>query len=349
MPPLSIGIIGTGNIAKSHAENLKRIDGVRIATCYDILPAVATAFAAKHEVAQVAGNLKELLAQVDAICVCTPDKFHAAYALAGLKAGKHVLCEKPMTVTLAEAKSLAKAGSAAAKKGVIGMVNFSYRRSAAAEKAMQIVAAGKHLGALRYVHSHYLQGWMRNVEVPTGGSLWRLQRACGGGVLSDLGCHILDLTTAVAGEVVALRCAFNTCPKIGPKGKPYVKSGKAKMDADDSAVIELRFANGAMGVVHTTRWAMGRSNHIRVEVAGTEGALCFDLDRSYEQLDTCTHADRAWKTETLPVAPDIYQRWVGAIRSGKPAQPDFARGAFVQGLLDACRRSVASGTWEKVR
>lgn len=347
MSILSVGIIGTGNIANAHVEALKRIAEVQIAVCFDAIPASAEAFAAKHAVPHVATSQQDLLARVDAVCVCTPDAYHAACTLAALKAKKHVLVEKPMTVTTAEARALAKAGAAAAKKGIIGMVNFSYRRSAAAQQAMLVGA--KVLGELRYVHSHYLQGWLRGVQEPKGGALWRLQKACGGGVLSDLGCHILDLTTAVAGEVVALRCAFNTCPKIGADGKPYVKFGKAKMDADDSAVIELRFANGAMGVVHTSRWAMGRSNHIRVECHGSEGALWFDLDRSYEQLDTCTHADRAWKTETLPAAPDIHQRWVAAIRAGKADQPDLVRGAFVQFLLDACRRSVASGKWEKVR
>ena len=347
MTILSVGIIGTGNIANAHYDGLKRIADVQVVACFDAIPAEAQAYAAKHQVPHVAADLKDLLARVDAVCVCTPDAHHAACALAALKAKKHVLVEKPMTVTTAEAKALAKAGVAAAKRGIIGMVNFSYRRSAAAQKAM-LIAAGQ-LGELRYVHSHYLQGWLRGVQEPKGGALWRLQRVTGGGVLSDLGCHILDLTTAVAGDVTHLRCAFNTCPKIGADGKPYVKFGKAKMDADDSAVIELRFANGAIGVVHTSRWAMGRANHIRVECHGTEGAMWFDLDRSYEQLDTCTNADRTWKTETLPAAPDIHQRWVAAIRAGKPDQPDLGRGAYVQFLLDACRRSVKSGKWEKVR
>jgi predicted dehydrogenase len=104
-------------------------------------------------------------------------------------------------------------------------------------------------------------------------------------------------------------------------------------------------------VLHTTRWATGHANHLRVEVHGTEGALMFDLDRSYEALDVCVgkSAPRAaWKTLRLSPAPTIYQRFVRAIKSGASDQPDLLRGAQIQAYLDACERSARSGRWEKV-
>jgi predicted dehydrogenase len=348
MARIRIGIIGTGGMANAHADNLKKLPGVALASCLDVVPGSAEAFAAKHHIPHTAASLGALLKRVDAVAIVTPDKVHAKYCLAALKAGKHVLCEKPLTVTLAEARRLAHAERQAARRGLITMVHFSYRRSAAMQRAMHLAKRGV-LGDLRHVHSHYLQGWLRGVQEPKGGALWRLQTATGGGVLGDLGCHLLDLTTAVAGEVRRVRCAFGNWPKLNAKGRPYTTWKGARLDANDTALIELEFANGALGAVHTTRWALGRGNHIRVEAHGTEGALMFDLDRSYEQLDVFTRKGQKWETVTLKPAPTIWQRWIKAIKSGKPDQPDLTRGAQVQAYLDACARSVASGKWEQVR
>lgn len=343
---MKIGIIGTGGMANAHAENFKKIDGVVLASCLDVLPERATAFAAKHGIAHTTTRLAELLAQVDAVAIVTPDAFHASTALAALKAKKHVLCEKPLTVTMAEAKKLAAASKKA--KGLITMVNFSYRRSAAMQRAVELAKAG-HLGDLRHVHAHYLQGWLTTLREPKDGIVpWRLQTKTGGGVLGDLGCHILDLTTMVTGPVKRVRCAYGNFPKVTSSGKRMTSFKGQKMDANDTALIELEFAGGALGIVHTTRWATGRGNTIRVEAHGTGGALMVDLDRSYEQLDRFTPESGKWETETLPAAPDIYQRFVASVRGKKQDQPDFVRGAQIQALLDACAKSAKSGRWVAV-
>ncbi len=291
---------------------------------------------------------------MDAVTVVTPDRFHAVPSIAILRAGKHLLCEKPLTVTLAESRQVAMAAKKAAAKGAIHMVNFSYRRSAAFQKAIGVVAAGQ-LGEMRHVHSFYFQSWL---SADTWGSwtgeglLWRLQTTAGsGGVLGDVGCHILDLTTAVAGDVARIRCELRTFAKVSPDGKIITKWQGKTLDANDSAVIEIEFTNGAIGVVQTTRWASGHVNSLRLEAHGTKGALMFDLDRDYNKLDLCIGVDKnkaAWKTETLKPTPNNFQRFVSAIRKGKPDQPDILRGAQVQAYLDACERSAKSGRWEKV-
>jgi predicted dehydrogenase len=183
--------------------------------------------------------------------------------------------------------------------------------------------------------------------------LWRLQTAAGsGGVLGDLGCHILDMTTAVAGDVRRVRCELRTFPKIAPDGKRVTAWKGKPLDANDTAVIELEFVHGAMGLVHTTRWATGHANSLRLEAHGTEGGLMFDLDRDYAKLDLSLGRDRhkcKWKTLTLKPTPNNWQRFIRAIRTGRPDQPDVIRGAQVQAVLDACERSGKSGRWEDVR
>jgi predicted dehydrogenase len=349
---LLVGIIGTGGMAHAHADNLSKIPGVKLTSCFDVVPGRAQEFAAKKSVAMAAKDMDELIATCDAVSIVTPDRFHAAPAIAVLKAKKHLLCEKPLTVTLAEARKVLAAYDVAAKSGVIGMVNFSYRRSAAFQEAIKQCQAGK-LGNLRHVNASYMQSWLTN-DWTTEGASWRLQTAAGsGGVLGDLGCHILDLATAVSGPVKALRCTLRSFPKFH-KGKEYTEwKGKA-LDANDTAVIELDFANGALGVVQTSRWVVGRGNTINVELSGHKGALRFDLDESYERLYNYRLGDKTnrpwpnakdWQVTDLKKAPDVWERWIAAIRKGKCDQPDIARGAEIQAMLDAATRSAKNGKW----
>lgn len=351
MAALRIGIVGTGGMANSHAEAFKQIRGVKLAACMDVVPGRAEAFAAAHGIPLATNRESQLFDAVDAVSIVTPDRFHAAGTLAALAAGKHVLCEKPLTVTLAEARQVAKV--AARNPHLIGMVNFSYRRSAAAEQAARIVAAGR-LGTLRHVQAHYLQSWLASDAWGHWSSekfLWRLQSAAGsGGVLADVGVHILDLTMAVAGDAARVRCGLRTFPKLAVDGSVHTRWNGKPLDANDTALVELEFAGGALGVVQATRWATGHLNHLRVEVHGSEGALRFDLDESYETLHLCLGRDvkaAAWRSRVCRPAPSIYQRFCRAVKTGRAEQPDLARGAFVQATLDACLRSDRSGAWER--
>ncbi len=352
---IKLGIVGTGGMANFHADDFGKMAGVELTSCLDIAPGRAEAFAQKHGFKHVAKNVEELLGQCDAVSVVTPDRFHAEPAIATLRAGKHLLCEKPLTVTLTEARQVAAEAKKAGRHGVIHMINFSYRKSAAFQKAIELVATGK-LGALRHVHSFYLQSWLSSDvwgNWSNEGLLWRLQTSAGsGGVLGDIGCHILDLTTAVAGEVARIRCDLRTFEKIDPHGKPVAEWHGQKLDANDTAIIELEFTTGAVGIVHTTRWATGHKNHLRLEAHGTDGALMFDLDRGYDQLDTCLHGDKDkahWTSESLPPTPSNFERFIHAIQHHRPDEPDILRGAQVQAYLDACERSAKSGKWEKVK
>lgn len=342
-------------MANHQAENFAKIQGVTLTSCFDVLPDRAKAFADRHKIDRVAKNIDDLIDQVDAVTIVTPDRFHKQGALDVLRARKHLLCEKPLTVTLVEAREVAQAYQKVRKKGVVGMVNFSYRRSAALQRAITMAAAGE-LGDLRHAHGFYLQSWL---AAPVWGHwtnegwLWRLETKAGsGGVLGDIGCHLLDMATSVTGEVKRIRCWLGTFPKIDTNGKAVKKYKGHKLDANDTAVIELELGGGASLVLHTTRWATGHTNHLRLEVSGTRGGLMLDLDRAYDKLDVCVGEDpdkAEWRTLDLKPTPSNYERFVQSMLTGELDQPDIVRGAQIQAYLDACERSAKSGKWEKVR
>lgn len=354
---IRIGIVGTGAgaMANTHAESYQKLPGVSLAACFDVVEERSRAFADKHAVRHVAKSLNDLLKHVDAVSLVTPDGAHYKGALEVLAKKKHLLCEKPLTVTLREAREVVGAYLEARKKGVIGMVNFSYRRSAALQRAIELSQQGA-LGELRHAHAFYLQSWLVS---PLWGPwtdetwLWRLQKAAGSrGVLGDIGCHLLDMATSVTGPVKRLRCWLKTFPKVTLDGSVYKKWQNKKLDANDTAIVELELENGGALVVHTTRWATGHTNHLRFEAHGTRGGLRFDLDESYDKLQLCVGEDITkpeWRTHSLEPAPTNYERFVRAIETGEVEQPDLLRGAEVQAYLDACERSARSGEWVKVR
>jgi predicted dehydrogenase len=255
-------------------------------------------------------------------------------------------------VTLDEARRVAAAARKAAAGGAIHMVNFTYRRSAAFQEAIQLVREGR-LGNLRQVQSFYLQSVLVSAtwgHWSSPGMLWRLETAAGSaGVLGDIGCHILDLTTAIAGPVKQVRSALATFPKITPDGREVTEWEGHKLDANDLAFVELRFADGALGITQVSRWAVGHVNHLRFEAAGTKSALRFELDAypgTYDEIEL--FEDGKWHRRCLVPTLGVFDRFINAVKSGKQDQPDVFRGAEIQAVLDAAERSAQTGKWEDV-
>jgi predicted dehydrogenase len=234
MKTIRIGIVGTGGMAGAHVRFFKKIPGVELTSCFDIDPARAKEFAEKHGFRGVAGNLDQLFDAVDDVSVVASDAAHAPVSLATLAAGKHLFCEKPLTVTIDEARQLARGYAKARQRGVIGMTNFSHR-GAHFDKAQQIVARGD-LGELRYVRGYYLQDWLCGLTNPGPGQVWRLaSRPGAGGTLGDLGCHLIDFVTGICGPAKRLRCelrnhrgAAPTTPPPSNSTSPTVRSVIAK-------------------------------------------------------------------------------------------------------------------------
>lgn len=334
---IRIGIIGTGGMANAHAGELAKIKGVKLTACCDTNLERAQAFAAKHQIPAVYGDYRELLRteKLDGIANVTPDAVHAEVALAVLGAGVSILSEKPLATSLVQARKMLRAAEAA---GVIHMVNFSYRNSCALQAMAKVVQAGR-IGRILHVEASYLQSWL----VSRGWGDWRTNPALtwrlsiqhgSAGDLGDIGCHIYDLTTFVCGEIAEIDCRLKTFDK----GVPGNKLGEYPLDANDSFVATVEFANGALGTIHSSRWATGQANSLRLRVYGDAGAVELDLDRSYSEYRICTGQKDidafAWKTVKCRPTPNMYQRFVRAIRSGQRDPSDFANGARVQAYLE---------------
>ncbi|MBU3664772.1 MAG: Gfo/Idh/MocA family oxidoreductase [Chthoniobacterales bacterium] len=340
-----LAIVGTGGMANFHAGEFLKDKGVELVAVCDIDAGRAREFAAKHSPsAAVFTDFGRLLREVkpDAVSNVTPDSLHAPLTLRAIAAGCHVFCEKPLATDYPAARKMARA---AVKAGLVNMVNFSYRNAPAIQMARELVREGK-LGDIVHVEASYLQSWLTAKawgDWKTNPAwLWRLSSKHGSkGVLGDIGVHIIDFATFPVGPVRSANARLKTFTSL--KGK---KRGAYTLDANDSALVTVEFANGALGAIHATRWATGQANSLLLRLHGTKGGLRIDLDKSTDSLEVCLGPDIdkfAWKTVKAPAVPTTYQRFISAVRCGRNGQPDFIRGAEIQKILDACFVSDEAG------
>jgi predicted dehydrogenase len=335
--------------------------------------AVAAA-AEKWGWAEAATDWREVISRddIDVIDIVTPGDSHAEIAIAALEAGKHVLCEKPLANTVAEAEAMADAAARAAAKGVFAMLGHTYRRLPATTFARDLIAAGK-IGGIYQVRAAYLQDWLTDPSLPLA---WRLQKdLAGSGALGDIGAHIIDLTQYMTG--MKLESVSGTMDTI-VKQRPVLESTSGlggtggtelgEVTVDDVALFTGRYDSGVLGTFEATRFATGRKNALRVEVSGSKGAIAFDLEdlNSLEFYDSTKPATEQGFTKILvtePEHPYIANWWpaghmlgyehafshqakdfVDAIMSGTQPTPSFADGLQVQRVLAAVEASAGNGS-----
>ncbi len=343
--PVRLLILGTGGMANNHAENFARIEGVTLVAGIDTRPEQLKAFRDKHQIPNGFGSIAEAIewGAFDAVTNVTPDAAHFATTMPVLAAGKHILCEKPLATNEAEADAMA---AAAAKAGVVNMVNLSYRNVAALQEGAKMVRDGA-IGTIRHFEASYLQSWLTQ---PAWGHwdresqwLWRLSTRHGSkGVLGDVGIHILDFATFVAGQSVdEISCRLATFHKA-----PGDKIGDYELDANDSATMQVSLSNGALGTVAATRFASGHLNDLRLRLYGDKGGIEVSFEKNVSRLRACLEPDLQsgeWHDVEAPVLATIYERFISAIRGEGVADPDFARGAALQKMLDRAEQSAAKG------
>ena len=374
---LGIGMVGYAFMGRAHSQAWRTVGRFfdvpftpRLAAICDRDAAAVAAAADRLGWAAWETDWKRLVSRddVDLVDVCTPGSSHAEISIAALEAGKHVLCEKPLANTVAEARAMTEAAARAAASGVRAMVGFNFRRVPAVALARELIAAGR-LGAIRHVRGAYLAAHVLDPEFPL---LWRRRAEhAGSGALGDLGAHVVDLAQYLAGDRIAGVSAL-TETFVRERSLPG-GGGRGPVTVDDAAVFVARFAGGALGSFEATRFAGGHTEGLSVELNGELGSVVWELGALNELRlfetggDPATQGFRriqvtraghpyagAWWPDGHAIGYEHtftheVRDLLHAIADGRDPVPSFADGLQVQEVLDAVQRSAASGAgWTQV-
>ncbi len=323
-------------MANTHAKHFAKIDGVELVGGVDVDPKRVEAFNATHGIPNGFASLDAALAWggFDAVANVTPDAIHHPTSIAALKAGKHVFCEKPLATDYAKAMEMTEVAEAS---GLVAMVNLTYRNVAELQRAREIVTSGQ-IGSVKHVEASYLQSWLVSKAWGDWRTesqwLWRLSKKHGSnGVLGDIGVHILDFASYGSGlEIEHVFARLKTFEKA--EGN---KIGEYELDANDSFTMSVDFENGALGVIHATRWATGHMNELRLRVYGEKGGVEVQHRHDGSRLRVCLGEDvesGTWDEMAVPPVPTNYDRFVEAVRAGKGLEPSFRHAANLQKVLD---------------
>jgi predicted dehydrogenase len=315
---------------------------------------------------ETATDWREVVARpdIDLVDISTPGDSHAEIAIAAARAGKAVICEKPLANSLKEADRML---AAVRRAGVVHMVCHNYRRVPAVMLAERLIAAGE-LGEIRHFRGTYLQDWIADPAFPL---VWRLDRSqAGSGALGDIGAHVIDLARFLVGEIREVTGDLRTFITTRPLPGRTRKTGTVTVD--DAATALVRFASGAMGTIEATRLAPGRRNHNRFEINGSRGSLAFDLERMNElelYLETDRRGLKGFRTilVTEEGHPYIKAWWppghtigyehtfvhtiydlLEGLADGRSPAPDFQDGVRNQRVMDAIERSARSRRWTTI-
>lgn len=379
-PALGVGMVGYAFMGAAHSQGWRTVGRVfdlplrpAMAAICGRDPDAVRAAAEKHGWAAAETDWRALIARDDVqlVDICTPGDSHAEIAIAALEAGKHVLCEKPLANSVAEAEAMVEAARRARERGQIATVGFNYRRTPAIAHARRMVRDGR-LGVLRHVRVSYLQDWLVDPESPL---VWRLRREhAGSGALGDLGAHIVDLAQYLAGEpLVGVSALTETFVRERPLPDGAATTGlggraggaaRGAVTVDDAALFSGRLASGALASFEATRFAAGRKNALRIELNGERGSLAFDLERLnelhfHDHTEPATDAGFRRILVTEPEHPYLEAWWpaghalgyehtfvhqardlVLAIDARTEPEPSFADGLQVQRVLAAVEESA---------
>jgi predicted dehydrogenase len=291
--------------------------------------------------------------QIDIVDICTPNDSHAEIAVAAARAGKAILCEKPLARNVSEARQMVEAVK---RPRVANMVCHNYRRVPAIALARQMIDAGEIGDRIYHFRARYAQDWIADENFPL---VWRLQsKVAGSGALGDIGAHLIDLARFLIGEIAGVSAVSETFVK-----RRLTKSRQlARVDVDDAVSVIGKFRNGAILNLEATRFARGRKNQLTFEINGSRGSLAFDLEkmnrlRFYDATDPdqtrgfrdiiVTESNHPYIGNWWPPGHIIgYEHsfvhtvadFVKAVVTRKRIQPDFADGLRTQRVLEVIQR-----------
>lgn len=312
---------------------------------------------------------------IDVIDIVTPNNTHAEIAIAAAEAGKHVICEKPLALTLEDAQRMY---DAVKKNNVVHMVCHNYRFAPAVQFAKKLIEEGR-LGKIYHIRATYLQDWLMDPEYPL---VWRLKKeVTGSGAHGDIAAHSIDLARFLVGEFDEVSGMMETFIKERPVANANDGSGlskqvggveKEEVDVDDASAFLVRFKNGAMGVFEATRFAGGNRNGNRFEINGSKGSIRWDME-NMNLLDvyftddeeglqgfrtiSCTeevhpYAGAYWPSGHIigyeHTFINLATELMKGINEGYSPAPNFEDGIRNQEVLAAVEKSAETRSWVKV-
>jgi len=383
---VNVGLIGCGFMGKAHSFGYRNVNEMWNPPAKAVMkciagtepPEIVKATAEMHGWEEYETDWRKLIARkdIDLVDISTPNFVHVEMAEAAAKAGKDILCEKPLANDLAGARAMMKA---AEKAGVKAMCGFTYRQAPAVQLAKQMIEAGE-LGTIYHFRANYLQDWIMDPNFPL---VWRLEKQfAGSGALGDLGAHITDMALFLVGDIAEVSGDLKTFIKQRPLLTEIVERGKEKLvggkkatmgqvTVDDACMWCARFSNGAVGIFEATRFAGGRKNGHRWEINGSKGSIGWNFeDMNYlEYWKDGEGAEQGYRKvlATHPDTPNWKAWWpdghiigygecfanevnemLTAVAEGRQPVPGFTDGVKCQAVLEAVEESAKSRKWTAV-
>ena len=374
---LNLGMIGYGFMGRAHTNGYKRVaDFFPDIPFKPVLKAACArdaekikAFADQWGYESIETDWRKLLERkdIDAVDICVPNNLHKEIAIAAAKAGKMILCEKPLAMNVAEGEEMCKAVEAAK---VANTVWYNYRRIPAVTFAKKLIDEGK-LGRIFHYRANFLQDWTISAELPQGGAgLWRLDAAAAGsGVTGDLLAHCIDTAIWLNGNIADVTAMTETFIKE----RTHTATGKKQqVTIDDACSFLCHFQNGSLGLFESTRYARGHKALYTFEINGEKGSLKWDL-HDLHRLEMFDYSDagpeRGWKSIHITDGDHPYMGkwWVPGLAigyehsfvhqvadflyslgSGQPCHPTFRDALETQKVCDAVIESAKERVWKKV-
>ncbi|HEV8146538.1 MAG TPA: Gfo/Idh/MocA family oxidoreductase [Bryobacteraceae bacterium] len=377
MKKLNIGMVGYGFMGRTHSNAFRKVSNFFDLPYEPVLKTICArnadrgkAFAQKWGYESAVTDWRELVASkdIDLIDVASPNDTHAEIAIAAAKAGKMVMCEKPLGRNAAEAEAMTQAVESA---GVPNMVWYNYRRVPAVTLAKQLIDEGR-LGKIFHYRAKFLQDWTISTDLPQGGEgLWRLDvKVAGSGVTGDLLAHTIDTAMWLNGPIDEVCAATETFVK----SRKHNLTGKVEpVGIDDASMFLARFQNGSLATFEATRYARGHKALYTFEINGENASIAWDL-HDLHRLEYFDHRDegrvRGWRKLHITDREHPYMDkwWVPGLQigyehtfvhqaadflvaaaEGKSASPTFREGLLTDDVTDAVLKSAANRSWVKVR
>ena len=374
--PLNVGLVGYGFMGRTHSNAFRQAGRFFDLPFQPVLKAVcartedrARSFASNWGYEAVETDWRRLIERddVDLIDIASPNDTHAEIAIAAARAGKMVMCEKPLARTVAEARSMVEAVEAA---GVANMVWYNFRRVPAVTMLKHLIDEGR-FGRIFHYRTKFLQDWTISQDLPQGGEgLWRLDVAvAGSGVTGDLLAHNIDTALWLNGAITEVSAMTETFVK---ERRHNLTGDVQPVGIDDASLFLCRFANGSLASFEATRYARGHKALYTLEINGEHGSAIWDL-HDLHRIQYFDHRDegrlRGWRSIHITDGEHPYMdRWwvpglqigyehtfihqvadfVRAIGEGKEAAPTFRDGLATDSVTDAVLKSARSRQWESV-